>query len=58
MKITLCRLVKGLTDFSVERSAYWAVDPGDEGKMTSRQDDKSQTTCIFNNTAVRISPNR
>jgi len=45
-----------VTDVSVERSASCAVDPEDEGKMTSRQGEKSQMTCIFNNTAVRISP--
>ena len=33
----------------------WTVGPEDEGKLTSRQGETSETTCIFN-TAVRISP--
>jgi len=34
----------------------WAVGPEDEGNMTSQQGEMSQMTCIFTNTAVRISP--
>ena len=34
----------------------WTVGPDDEGKLTSWQDEMSQMTQIFTNTAVRISP--
>jgi len=33
----------------------WTVDPADEGKLISRQGEKSQMTGIFTNAAVRIS---
>jgi hypothetical protein len=33
----------------------WTVGPEDEGKLTGRQGETSQMTCIFNAT-VRISP--